>query len=917
MLRDLLNKYHVDSLPELKKVFFGKLKKENTPDDYIKEVQEKKAQTPRFCDFHDLLNSYRVADMLPYEWYDPETFIYQTSRSYGFIFECGVVSGYQNGLDEQIRQLFSIGIPDFTGMQVLLIASSDLEQQFAQYQSLHKTPLLSRIAKERINFYRKGLKKSLQPGYKFPVRDFRLVISFAFDGYYDESNKSAIISLHKSITTTLNGSKLYNQPMEPTGLINLLREILCIQMQPVEPHTYNNKLSIRKQVSDPDNDIFIDEDGMCINDMGVKSMIVSEYPEEFRLHQCNNFVGDMLSKSSQISYPFMIVQNILFLNQKSENNKLSTDALKTAEQVKKGKFTALFPLFHKKHAEYKLLKNAIDNGEGVVLMNHMVHVFYPLGESAVAQQEVKSLFKTFNWEVVTAKNLQLPALLYSLPLNHDFQSSIDQKKLQMITLYTETNATNTMPIFAEYKGPGNPLLMFLAPCGQVAFYDFFQSETNYNVAISAESGAGKSFVTNEIIKSYRTIDTRVSVIDVGRSYQDTCAASDGQYIEFTHEAGICINPFSFIKFKFGLEDDEKAATLSADDIEKLEELDLRTITKEKLLGMKGLDDQIEMLKSIFLASAGMEESDGRFTLASSYFEQAIINSLQKFQQRSTYTTVYDELMELKDDAGMSKMLAESIKSYTKHGIYGRYFEGESNLDINNPFIVLELEELQGKGQLKFIVLLILMLKITQDMYLSERSIRKICIIDEAWDLMDGGNTGKFIETGYRRARKYNGAFITITQSIDDYAANATTKACYKNAAIKIMLRQKLPETVEIDDYLKLLLQNIQSEAGVYSEMVIQMNKSTSMVRFLPDDFTMMLYSTKAEDIILLQKVKLEENLETEDGVIRLFEIRKAYSNKFNRYGKQVTNDLLGYLNNYSYQSLIQQLGISEYEKVPA
>jgi conjugal transfer ATP-binding protein TraC len=897
MIRKILNKYNVNNLPELKKVFFSRMSKESTPDDYVKDVVDKKELSPRQREFREILEKSRLSDTLPYEWYDEETGVYQTSRSYGFVFECGTLSGASENLDEQLRGLFNIGIPDYSCMQVLLIASSELENQFNEYLALHKTPFMKKIAEERIKFYRTGLKRSLRPGYKFPVRDFKLVISFTFDGYFDDDKRDAVVSLQQNISSVLKNSFVNNHLMPPTKFINLTRELCCTSMQPIEQHRYDNRLSIRKQIADIDNNIYTDVDGLCINDMGVKSMSISEYPEEFRLFQCNKLIGDALSKASQISYPFVICQNIVFLNQAKENTKMAAEAVKTGEQTKKGKFTALFPVFHKKHAEFQLLQKAISNGEGMVLMNHSIHVYYPLGESEIAQQEVKSLYKIFGWTAVTNKNLQYPSLLYSLPLNHDFESTIDQRKLQLINLYTQTNATNMMPLFGEYKGSGNPILMFLSPCGQLSFYDIFQSETNYNVAISAESGAGKSFVTNEFVKSYRAIGAKVSIIDVGRSYKDSCEVLGGQYIEFTKEAQMCVNPFSFIKLKL----DDNA------------EYDLSNIQKEQLLSLEDLDDQITMLKSIFLVSAGVSETDNTYQLADSFFEQAIISSLQKHQNKSTYTTVYNELLAMDDDTGVSKTLAESIKSYTTHGIFGRYFEGEANLDINSDLIVLELEELQGKGHLKFIVLLILMLKITQDMYLSPREIPKICIIDEAWDLMAGGNTGKFIVTGYRRARKYNGSFITITQSIDDYSVNATTAACYANAANKIMLKQKLPKTVELDEYTKLLLLNLKSEAGVYSELIIQMDRNTSMVRFMVDEFSQMLYSTKAEDITLLRKIKELENLDTYSGLIRLYDIRQSYMKMSKRPSKEITRDLLNYINTYDYPSLLKQLRITNEE----
>ena len=38
--------------------------------------------------------------------------------------------------------------------------------------------------------------------------------------------------------------------------------------------------------------------------------------------------------------------------------------------------------------------------------------------------------------------------------------------------------------------------------GQALLYDLFDSTTNYNAVIAAESGAGKSFLANDLIMSY-------------------------------------------------------------------------------------------------------------------------------------------------------------------------------------------------------------------------------------------------------------------------------------------------------------------------------------------------------------------------------------------------------------------------------
>ena len=912
MLEKILNKYHVNNLAELRSTIFGKLKKEQVPDAYVKEVNSKQTLNPRLFEFEKILEQVRLADLLPYEWHDSETGVYQTSRAYGFIFECGTLIGSPDNLDDQLRGLFNIGIPDGTCMQTLLFASPNLHDQFDNYIHTHQHPLMRKIADERCDFYKKGLYDTLIPGYKLPVRNFKLIITFTFEGVFQDENKASVLSLQNSISSVLTNSHIHNRKMHPDAFINLLREILGISTERKEVIKYDRNRPIREQIADIDNNIYVDVDGMVINNVGVKSIAVREYPREFSISKCRNLIGDAMALSAQISYPFIITQNVVFLDQTKENTKLNAAALKTAEQVKPGKFTAMFRIFHKKHAEYQLLQQSIANGEGLMLMNHMVHVFYPLGSSENALQEVKSLYKTFGWEMVTNSNLQLPSLLCSLPLFHDFKSAKEQKRYHMMSLYTQTNVVNMMPLFADSKGTGNPVLQLLSASGQLQYFDLFQSMTNYNVSISASSGSGKSFLTNEMVKSYRTNGAKVSIIDVGRSYKESCEIFDGQYIEFTNEAKICINPFSFVKFKIGLHEDTPDT-----EIDNLQDLDLRFISKERLLGMEDLDDQITMLKLIFLASAGFGEDHPEIQLADSYFEQAIISSLQKYQTKSTYTTVYDELLETsnKQNDPFAKKLADSIMSYTKHGIFGRFFEGESNLDINNEYIVLELEELESKGNLKFIILMILMLKITQDMYLSSRAQRKLCIIDEAWALMDGGNTGRFIVTGYRRARKYNGSFTTITQSIDDYAMNPTTMACYNNSAIKIMLQQGVPTKVEVNPYTKNLIGKIRSVLGSYSELIIDMNHSQTMCRFIVDDFTSMVYSTAPEDITLRKRFKDYCGLDTTNSLTQLFELRKRYMTQMNRPRNVLTTELLSYADSMGFDELKRQLGMESSHEI--
>jgi conjugal transfer ATP-binding protein TraC len=195
-----------------------------------------------------------------------------------------------------------------------------------------------------------------------------------------------------------------------------------------------------------------------------------------------------------------------------------------------------------------------------------------------------------------------------------------------------------------------------------------------------------------------------------------------------------------------------------------------------------------------------------------------------------------------------------LHPYTREGAYGKYFGADATLDFSADFIVLELEELKAKKDLQTVVLLIVMYRITREMYFS-RERKKIVIIDEAWDLLSGGATAEFIEAGYRRARKYKGAFMSATQGVDDYYRNPAAKAALDNSDWMFLLRQK-PESIEMldklgqltmDDAMKRLLQSLRTEHGAYSEVFIHSPVGNGIGRLMVDPHSLLLFSSRAED----------------------------------------------------------------------
>ena len=176
-------------------------------------------------------------------------------------------------------------------------------------------------------------------------------------------------------------------------------------------------------------------------------------------------------------------------------------------------------------------------------------------------------------------------------------------------------------------------------------------------------------------------------------------------------------------------------------------------------------------------------------------------------------------------------------------------------------MVLELEGLKSRKSLQSVILLCLIFLITQDLTQGDLSQRKMVVIDEAWDLLSHRHAASFIENGYRRARKQNAAFITITQSFEDYYKNETAKATLANADLRFILRQKSESIAFLEKEKKVVfspwemraIKSLRMEENAYAECLFMsptMPPATLQIRF--DDFSRLLYSTKATDMARIE-----------------------------------------------------------------
>ena len=210
-------------------------------------------------------------------------------------------------------------------------------------------------------------------------------------------------------------------------------------------------------------------------------------------------------------------------------------------------------------------------------------------------------------------------------------------------------------------------------------------------------------------------------------------------------------------------------------------------------------------------------------------------------------------------------VCQKIGNFVAGGPYGSYFQGAATVTIDTPLTVFELSDLKSQPELEQVVLQIIMFLGTELMYKTDRSVPVAIVIDEAWDLLRGGGTARFIEGVVRRARKYTGALITGTQSVDDYYDNPAALVCLQNSDWQVFLAQK-PETIDRLEAENRLsgppgigrrLKSLTSVPGQFSELAIKGSSGWAFGRLMLDPFSLTALSSKGSTVSQIRRFQAE------------------------------------------------------------
>lgn len=802
-----------------------------------------KGQEESLVSFQDALKraypQERLSSFLPYDRFDPQTNLFFNQRSLGFVIETIPLVGCTEEMQREVSGLFKYLLPEGATFQCLLWSDPNLDSQFQKWEDLRsdKSPVLKTLAKKRVSFLKSLIQNPLSSS---SPRTFRIILSVSMELKNFSHQQSTLIDIKDQLGSLLKGLGLPAWEWGAGDLITFLSKLLNTGRQdsPSIP-SWNPFDSLSSQISTLGSLLRVEKEGLHFSpqDITLRTYTVTKTPPFWSLYAMHELLGDMLRPALNIPVPFFFHYGVVMPKQSVIQGMFLTKATWVERQVQFGNMRSMLPHLKDEAEEIGFVRSQIAQGERMVKAQWTAGILAPSSYINKANQAIQTLFRSKLWELTPNRYLHFPSFLNALPMSWGEGCSLDMTILQNIKTTMSSEAANVLPLQGEWQGTPTPGMLLIGRRGQVFTWSpFDNTEGGFNVAVVGRSGSGKSVFMQELMSAMLGAGSRVFVMDIGRSFEKLCEILGGQYIEFTHTTQLSLNPFT------GLEDlDEKA-----------------------------LGDALAMLKPILSLMAAPLQ--GTSDMENAILEKTLYEVWRLYGKDSTITKVAQYLLENGDP--LSQKLGTMLFPYTESGMYGRYFKGVANVSFQSNLVVIELEELKERKDLQAVVVQMVVLQISKQMFCGDRETPFTIIFDEAWDLLQGTQGGAFIENLARRVRKYNGSLVVGTQSVNDFFTSPAAQAAYDNTDWMALLSQKqgsiavLKESKRlgvVDPTMETLLNSVKNKQGEYAEAMIYGPHGYAIGRLILDPFSRILYSTKAQEFAAVKSLQAK-GVSIEDAV---------------------------------------------------
>ena len=763
------------------------------------------------------------SDFLPLVAWEPEIEAFLCiDDGWGYAWELTPSAYLFSHVQASLQGLLNIHFPDGTVLQLHTFADPLIDAALDDFLDMktRDDPLIQASAR-RAHAYLSAGRHGLAALHDIPVRDFRTILSI-------KTRRQLGADLRRQVEEQL--SKLGIRRLPPEDLVAFYRRIFNGVASPA-PGVFADGRTIgappiRKQIIDAGPDLVFEGPEVFLGNQVARCLTPKAPARRISAERANRFMGGMRGSaedSDQIGGPFLYTLNILFDHSQFEIHKR---AQILSAQKAAGSFAVEVG---KQIEEIGWILDEAGNSKFV----RVIPTIWVFGRDRDHARELSARAKRL-WESEPLPfSMQEESYLNStlLPMSLPFGLYPDRTTLRMLErdFRMPVNAAVLMtPIQTDFRGGGRPALLYTGRKGQLVTLDLFDPRiNNYNFIVSAESGAGKSFLLNNLCQQYYAGGALIRIIDIGGSYRKLCTLCSGRYIDIGEER-LVLNPF------------DMGLALDGDDRQSAISMAVAIVAEMANAATR---------KGVSTSEWNLLKSAVQWTIDEGRSEEgidAVRAWLGAYPQLAA-----SELDRVDHLVPVARELAFNLRDFGSDGAYGHFFNGPSTLDIrSDEFVVLELERLKAMPDLFNVIVMVVVNAVTQELYLSARDRPRFVLCDEAAQFMtksDGQDLSRLAEAfgqGYRRARKYQGSYGIVLQSMNDLLLfGGTGQVVLENAATRFLLQgstyDKAVENKILDysGFVLDLLKSVRNSKPHYSEVFIDSPLGLGIARLVVDPFS--------------------------------------------------------------------------------
>ena len=329
----------------------------------------------------------------------------------------------------------------------------------------------------------------------------------------------------------------------------------------------------------------------------------------------------------------------------------------------------------------------------------------------------------------------------------------------------ETNLADLSFLFT--LDPGDPVSKHLGREALAVFETPSQTPYSYNLHVDdvghtlvlGATGSGKSFLLNFLITHLQQYDPLTVVLDLGHSYRKLSTLLEGSYLELgLRQQGVTINPFDL--------DDPSPEQLHF----------LHAFTKILLEGDDGhrLSDRedretYEAVENLFV----LDPSQRRLFTLANLLPRALAGRLHKWVDGGRYAALFDNPRDTLTLDRLQVFDFESMRDYPS---------------LLEPLLFYVLHRVSERV-----------------LDPAEAGTLKVCVMDEAWRLIQHPTLRAYVQEALKTWRKRNAAMLLATQSIDDFASVDLLRTVVESCPTRLLLanpsmdRRQYAELFQMND----------------------------------------------------------------------------------------------------------------------